>query len=84
MELSRRMLGPFNMSGTLHPGRRYQMTCFSIIQKQLSVDFRYELCDAEFSYPFTHRPLIDFLFAIPIEQRVRPKQSKIDSSPRSS
>jgi asparagine synthase (glutamine-hydrolysing) len=76
MELSRRMLAPFNMSGTLHPGRRYQMTCFSIIQKQLSVDFRQELCGAEISYPFTHRPLIEFLFAIPIEQRVRPKQSK--------
>ena len=76
MDLSRRMLAPFDMSGTLHPGRRYQMTCFSIVQKQLSVDFRHELCDAEFSYPFTHRPLIEFLFAIPIEQRVRPKQSK--------
>ena len=76
MDLPRRMLAPFNMSGTLHPGRRYQMTCFSIVQKQLSVDFRYELCDAEFSYPFTHRPLMEFLFAIPIEQRVRPKQSK--------
>lgn len=76
MDLSRRMLAPFDMSGTLRPGRRYQMTCFSIVQKQLSVDFRHELCDAEFSYPFTHRPLVEFLFAIPIEQRVRPKQSK--------
>ena len=76
MKLRRRLFAPFDMFGTLHPGRQYQVTCFSIAQKQLSVDFRYELCDAEFSYPFAHRPLIEFLFAIPIEQRVRPKQSK--------
>ena len=76
MHLRKRFLGPFNMFGTLHPAHRYQKTCFSVVQKQLSVDFRHELCNAEFSYPFTHRPLIEFLFAIPLEQRVRPRQSK--------
>ncbi len=76
MDLRRRLLGPFNMFGTRHPARRYQKTSFSVVQKQLSIDFRYELCNAEFSYPFTHRPLIEFLFATPIEQRVRPRQGK--------
>src|SRR5207237_8473075 len=34
------------------------------------------LCNLQFSYPFTHRPLVEFMHAIPYEQLVRPHESK--------
>ena len=76
MNLRLRLFGPAEEFGFRRPGGRYQSTMFQYVTRQISAGFWQELCDAEFSYPSTHRPLVEFLFAIPIEQKARPGQSK--------
>jgi len=58
------------------PGFRYRANYFLYTTRQLSAGFWQELCDVEFSYPFTHKPLVEFMLAIPPEQHARPHESK--------
>jgi len=76
MNLRRRMFGPSDDFDFPWPGGRFQWVAFSYASRQLSGGYWQELCEAEFSYPFTHRPLVEFMLAIPIVQKVRPGESK--------
>lgn len=58
------------------PGARYQSALFRYASRQISAGFWQEISDIEFSYPATHRPLAEFLLAIPIDQKARPNESK--------
>jgi asparagine synthase (glutamine-hydrolysing) len=71
-----RLFGPPDVLGFSTPGRRYRANYFLYTTRQLSAGFWRELCDIEFSYPFTHRPLVEFMLAIPPEQTARPNESK--------
>lgn len=76
MHLRKRMLGSTDVFGFRRPGGRYQSKLFQFLPRQISSGFWQEFSDIEFSYPGTHRPLIEFLAAIPFEQRSRPKEGK--------
>ncbi len=76
MDLRKRMFGPSDEFGFRRPGGRSQSISFLYAQRQISAGWQRELCDVEFSYPFTHRPLIEFMLAIPAEQKARPGESK--------
>ena len=76
MHLRERMFGPRDVFGFPLPGGRYQSRLFQFLPRQISSGFWLELSDVQFSYPGTHRPLIEFLVAIPFEQRARPKEGK--------
>jgi asparagine synthase (glutamine-hydrolysing) len=76
MRLRKRFVEPFAMFGVVDPGKKYRRTCFEVAQRQLAADGRHELCGVEFTYPFTHRPLVEFLYSVPIEQLIRPNENK--------
>ena len=76
MHLRKRMFGPPDVFGFRRPGGRYQATLFLYLPRQISSGFWQEFSDIQFSYPGTHRPLIEFLVAIPFEQRARPAEGK--------
>lgn len=76
MNLRKRMFGPSDIFGFRLPGGRYQSTLFQYLPRQISSGFWQEFSNVQFSYPGTHRPLIEFLVAIPFEQRARPREGK--------
>jgi asparagine synthase (glutamine-hydrolysing) len=58
------------------PGFKYRANYFLYTTRQLSAGFWQELCDIEFSYPFTYKPLVEFMLSVPAAQHARPNQSK--------
>jgi asparagine synthetase B (glutamine-hydrolysing) len=76
MDLRKRMFGPDDVFGFHSPGGRYQSISFQYAFRQIAAGFWQEVCPVEFSYPFMHRPLVEFLLAIPIEQKTRPGENK--------
>lgn len=76
MRLRPRLFGPTDIFGFRRPGGRYQSMLFQYLPRQISSGFWQEFNDAEFSYPGTDRRLVEFLTAIPFEQRARPTEGK--------
>jgi asparagine synthase (glutamine-hydrolysing) len=76
MDLADRLFGPPEIFGFRRPGARRESTNFLCAPRELSGGFWSELCSFEFSYPFTHRPLVEFMLAIPPEQKARPYERK--------
>jgi asparagine synthase (glutamine-hydrolysing) len=58
------------------PSGRDQSSGFCSVVRQISSGFRRERLNVEIRYPFMHRPLVEFLQAIPFEQRVRPGETR--------
>jgi hypothetical protein len=59
------------------PSVRDQASGFVTVVSQIANGFRRAMCSADVTYPFLHRPLVEFMQAIPIEQKVRPGQTRI-------
>ena len=76
MDLRDRLFGPQEKFADGTEGFNYRANYFLYTTRQLSAGFWQELCDIEFSYPFTHRPLVEFMLSIPAEQHARPNESK--------
>ena len=76
MDLPDRMFGPPEIFRFRRPGARYESTNFLYAPRELSGGFWNELFSFEFSHPFTHRPLVEFMLAIPPEQKARPNERK--------
>jgi len=58
------------------PSGRDQAKGFISISRHIAAGYRRERTDVETTYPFTHRPLVEFLQAIPFQQRVRPGETR--------
>jgi asparagine synthase (glutamine-hydrolysing) len=76
MDLRDRLFGPQEKFAGGTQGFNYRANYFLYTTRQLSAGFWQELCDIEFSYPFTHQPLVEFMLAIPAEQHARSNESK--------
>ena len=76
MDLRDRLFGPQEKFAGGTEGFDYRANYFLYATRQLSAGFWQELCDIEFSYPFTHQPLVEFMLSIPAEQHARPNESK--------
>jgi len=76
MGLGDRLFGKGEKFENATPGFAYRANYFQYTIRQLSAGFWQELCNIEFSYPFTHRPLVEFMLSIPAEQLARPHESK--------
>jgi asparagine synthase (glutamine-hydrolysing) len=76
MKLHERKLGPTDIFGFRYPSGRDRSIWFLRIVRELSAGYWQEFTNAEMSYPFTHRPLVEFMQAIPFEQSVRPGQTR--------
>lgn len=71
-----RLLGPKDVFGCRLPSSCGQATAFLSVRDVISPGHLLAWGPVENSYPFTHRPLVEFLQAIPPTQWIRPGQSR--------
>jgi asparagine synthase (glutamine-hydrolysing) len=76
MNLRARHLGTRDVFGFTFPSGRDQAVGFLSAMKTVSNPSYQTWCGIEVSHPYLHRPLVEFLQAIPFEQRVRPGESR--------
>lgn len=76
MNLRRHALGKPETLGLPHNTRKQWHVNYSRMVKALSAGYWREFSQADLSYPYTHRPLVEFMAAIPFEQRVRPHEAR--------
>ncbi len=69
-------LGVSDIYGFRLPSGKDQARGFISVSRHISAGYRRERTDVETAYPFTHRPLVEFLQAIPFQQRVRPGETR--------
>jgi len=76
MNLHERRLGVPDVFGFDLPSGRDQAAGFLSIMRVISKASYHALGGVEASHPYLHRPLVEFLQAIPFEQRVRPGETR--------
>jgi asparagine synthase (glutamine-hydrolysing) len=74
--LKERLVPGVDIYGFRLPSSRDQSAGFSSVVNHISAGFRRERLKAEMRHPYMHRPLVEFLQAIPFEQRVRPGETR--------
>jgi asparagine synthase (glutamine-hydrolysing) len=74
--LRERVVSTPDIYGFRSPIGRDQSTGFLSVANSISLGHFPEAFDHEMSYPFLHRPLVEFLCAIPFEQLLRPGESR--------
>ncbi|MFN2408087.1 MAG: asparagine synthase-related protein [Pyrinomonadaceae bacterium] len=74
--LREKELSPIDPFGFRLPSGRDQSVSYCSVIKNLSPCHRRELTSLDTSYPYMHRPLIEFLQAIPFEQLLRPGENR--------
>jgi len=75
-DLRARMLGAGDIYGFRLPSGRDQSIGFISVVNHIVEGARRDLTEVETTYPYMHRPLVEFMQAIPFEQRVRPGQTR--------
>jgi len=76
MNLRERMLGPSDIYGYRLPSRRDQAEGLLSVVRTVSAIYSQEYARIEYSYPYLHRPLVEFLLAVPIEQKISPGEGR--------
>jgi len=71
-----RLLGPVDCFGFKSPSTRSQSIAFASLSGVISSGHLLTWDPIEITYPFTHRPLIEFLQAIPATQWIRPGETR--------
>ena len=71
-----RLLGPRDVFGCRLPSTRGQASAFLSVRDVISSGHLLAWGPVEITYPFTHRPLVEFLQAIPPTQWIRPGQPR--------
>lgn len=75
-DLPARLLGTSDPFGFRLPSARGQSAAFMSVVKVISSGSLLDWDTIEISYPFTHRPLVEFLQAIPPAQWIRPGETR--------
>ena len=75
-DLAGRLIGPNETFGFSLPSSRGQAAAFLSVAKVISSGSLLDWDTVEISYPFSHRPLVEFLQAIPPTQWIRPGQTR--------
>jgi asparagine synthase (glutamine-hydrolysing) len=76
MNLPERRRSPRDEFGFRLPSERDQVTGFLSVMRGVAVSHDYGLHNSWVSYPFLHRPLVEFMQAIPFNQKVRPGETR--------
>jgi asparagine synthase (glutamine-hydrolysing) len=76
LNLRERMLGTTDIFGFCLPSSQDQSAGFLSAVSSISSGYFQERYQIEVSHPYLHRPLVEFLQAIPYEQRVRPGEAR--------
>jgi len=71
-----RLLGRTDTFGFRLPSARGQSIAFSTVSDVISSGYLLAGDPVEITYPFTHRPLVEFLQAIPATQWIRPGETR--------
>jgi asparagine synthase (glutamine-hydrolysing) len=74
--LRQRLLPPKDPLGYRLPSSRMQARNIFFIISSIATGNYWEDAAYERSYPFLHRPLVEFLMAIPFEQKLRPGETR--------
>lgn len=74
--LQRRLLVPKDPFGYRLPSSRMQASNIFFIITSIAASNYWEHAAYERTYPFLHRPLVEFLMAIPFEQKLRPSETR--------
>jgi asparagine synthase (glutamine-hydrolysing) len=74
--LRERNLGTQDPFGFRLPSERDQSSGFASMVRSISLGCRNELTDIDITFPFLHRPLVEFLQAVPVEQLLRPGENR--------
>jgi asparagine synthase (glutamine-hydrolysing) len=74
--LHERNLGAQDTFGFRLPSERDQSAGFVSMVRGISLGCRNEQTDLDITFPFLHRPLVEFLQAVPVEQLVRPGENR--------
>jgi asparagine synthase (glutamine-hydrolysing) len=73
LSIDKLLSDPFGFS--LPSGRDRAIGYWSVVLSLASGDRRH-ISDSHISYPYLHRPFVEFMQAIPIEQKIRPGHSR--------
>lgn len=76
MGMRERMLGPKDPYGFPLPSKQDQVGGLLSVVRSTSAAHLRDYGRIENSFPYLHSPLVEFLMAIPIEQKVRPGESR--------
>lgn len=76
MHLGDRMQPANDPFGFHSESGRARALAYLLVVKNISAGHRREIANAEVSYPYLHRPLVEFMQAIPYEQLVRPNETR--------
>jgi asparagine synthase (glutamine-hydrolysing) len=76
MKLRENELSPKDPFGFSLPSAKDQAVSYLAVIKNVAPCHRREMTCLDSSYPFMHRPLIEFLQAIPFEQLLRPGENR--------
>jgi asparagine synthase (glutamine-hydrolysing) len=74
--LNDRLLSRTDIFGFRLPSARGQSIAFSSVVDVISSGYLLAWDPIEITYPFTHRPLVEFLQAIPVTQWIRPGETR--------
>jgi asparagine synthase (glutamine-hydrolysing) len=77
MKLQQRMLAKERLRSFPTHSARDQARGFLSAVKSISSCWRTEQFGIEVTYPFAHRPLVEFLQAIPLDQLMRPGENRV-------
>ena len=76
MKFGERLLGPPNEFGFRYPVGRVKATYVSVLTRVIASGIYQSLVDANVTFPFSHRPLIEFMLALPFDQCTRPGETR--------
>ena len=76
MNIANLMLGPSDVYGYRLPSRRDHMEGILSVVRTISAIYFQEYAGVEYTFPYLHRPLVEFLLAVPIEQKIRPGEGR--------
>jgi len=77
MKLQQRLLAKDRLRSFPTHSSRDQARGFLSVVKSISSSWRTEQFGIDVTYPFAHRPLVEFLQAIPLDQLMRPGENRV-------
>lgn len=76
MNFRERLLGPRDEFGFRYPVGRVKADYVGILIRNVSSAKYQSLVDATVTFPYSHRPLIEFMMALPFDQCTRPGETR--------
>jgi asparagine synthase (glutamine-hydrolysing) len=76
LNIAERMLGPVDPFGYRLPSQRDLAQGLVQTIRTVSAIYFQEYSGLEYTFPYLHRPLVEFLLAVPIEEKINPNEGR--------